>query len=158
MSGPGLTEEPQEERGAAGSRDTGSDEPSGGPVDRDSGTVGGYESGASSAGSEMPEGSTEFTNQPPTGTDPVLPPYEGRQTSAKPDTGRGDEGGARTGGAVKPVTDSDYKDPAKSETVGGATTSPADEQPASQMPETDRGDDAVGPGHSSGTGRGEDKR
>jgi hypothetical protein len=33
-----LDEEPQEERGPAGSRDTGSDEPSGGPVDRPAGT------------------------------------------------------------------------------------------------------------------------
>jgi hypothetical protein len=32
-----LREEPQEERGAPGSRDTGSDEPSGGPVDRPTG-------------------------------------------------------------------------------------------------------------------------
>ena len=32
-----LEEEPQEARGAPGSRDTGSDEPSGGPVDRPSG-------------------------------------------------------------------------------------------------------------------------
>lgn len=32
-----LEEEPQEERGEPGSRDTGSDEPSGGPVDRPSG-------------------------------------------------------------------------------------------------------------------------
>ena len=33
-----LEEEPQEERGAPGSRDTGSDEPAGGPVDRPAGT------------------------------------------------------------------------------------------------------------------------
>jgi hypothetical protein len=33
-----LTEEPQEERGAPGSRDSGSDEPGGGPVDRPAGT------------------------------------------------------------------------------------------------------------------------
>ena len=33
-----LDEEPQEERGPEGSRDTGSDEPSGGPVDRPAGT------------------------------------------------------------------------------------------------------------------------
>lgn len=33
-----LEEEPQEERGPEGSRDTGSDEPSGGPVDRPAGT------------------------------------------------------------------------------------------------------------------------
>lgn len=34
-----LEVEPQEERGAEGSRDTGSDEPGGGPVDRPSGTA-----------------------------------------------------------------------------------------------------------------------
>ena len=33
-----LEQEPQEERGPEGSRDTGSDEPSGGPVDRPKGT------------------------------------------------------------------------------------------------------------------------
>jgi hypothetical protein len=32
-----LEEEPQEERGPRGSRDTGSDEPAGGPVDRPAG-------------------------------------------------------------------------------------------------------------------------
>jgi hypothetical protein len=34
-----LKAEPQEERGAPGSRDTGSDEPGGGPVDRPAGTA-----------------------------------------------------------------------------------------------------------------------
>ena len=34
-----LTEEPQSERGPMGSRDTGSDEPGGGPVDRPEGEV-----------------------------------------------------------------------------------------------------------------------
>jgi hypothetical protein len=34
-----LGEEPQSERGAPGSRDTGSDEPAGGPVDRPVGTA-----------------------------------------------------------------------------------------------------------------------
>lgn len=34
-----LEEEPQEERGPQGARDTGSDEPSGGPVDRPAGTA-----------------------------------------------------------------------------------------------------------------------
>ncbi|WP_406389604.1 hypothetical protein [Streptomyces sp. NBC_00887] len=33
-----VEEEPQEERGPMGSRDTGSDQPEGGPVDRPSGT------------------------------------------------------------------------------------------------------------------------
>lgn len=46
MTTPGehVTEEPQEERGAPGSRDTGSDEPSAGPADRPSGTYTGDES------------------------------------------------------------------------------------------------------------------
>jgi hypothetical protein len=35
--GEGLDEEPQSERGERGSRDTGSDEPGGGPVDRPAG-------------------------------------------------------------------------------------------------------------------------
>ena len=34
-----VEEEPQEERGAPGSRYTGSDEPAGGPVDRPAGTA-----------------------------------------------------------------------------------------------------------------------
>lgn len=34
-----LEEEPQHERGEEGSRDTGSDEPGGGPVDRPAGTA-----------------------------------------------------------------------------------------------------------------------
>jgi hypothetical protein len=37
LPGEHLEEEPQEERGPQGSRDTGSDEPSGGPVDRPAG-------------------------------------------------------------------------------------------------------------------------
>lgn len=38
-SGGNLEEEPQEGRGPEGSRDTGSDETGGGPVDRPAGTV-----------------------------------------------------------------------------------------------------------------------
>ena len=38
-AGEHLTEEPQSERGPMGSRDTGSDEPSGGPVDRPEGVA-----------------------------------------------------------------------------------------------------------------------
>ncbi len=37
--GGNLEEEPQDERGPEGSRDTGSDEPGGGPVDRPAGTA-----------------------------------------------------------------------------------------------------------------------
>ncbi|MFJ4918858.1 hypothetical protein [Streptomyces sp. NPDC088725] len=39
-SGKHLNEEPQEERGPKGSRDTGSDRPSGGPADRPEGGAG----------------------------------------------------------------------------------------------------------------------
>jgi hypothetical protein len=39
MPGEHLTEEPQSERGPMGSRDTGSDEPGGGPTDRPEGRV-----------------------------------------------------------------------------------------------------------------------
>jgi hypothetical protein len=39
LGGEHLEEEPQEERGPEGSRDTGSDEPGGGPVDRPAGTA-----------------------------------------------------------------------------------------------------------------------
>ena len=70
----------------------------------------------------------------------------------------GDEAGARTAGATAPTTDPDYKSPAPEDTPGGATTSPAQEQPASGGSETDRDDDMVGPAHTPGTGRGEQKR
>lgn len=49
-----LQEEPQAERGPTGSRDTGSDEPAGGPVDRPEG-----ESDAESDTSVEPEGAQQ---------------------------------------------------------------------------------------------------
>ncbi|MCT7659482.1 hypothetical protein [Mycobacterium deserti] len=143
-----------EERGTRG---TGSDEPSGGPVDRPSGTYTGDESVPTHDDGGKPDFETGFTNEPPKDVEPAIPPYEGRQTTAKPADG-GDEGGERTGGAVKPVTDTDYKAASPDDTPGGATASPADEQPASQMPESDRDDDRAGPSHTAGTGRAEDKR
>lgn len=45
-SGEHLEEEPQQERGAPGSRDTGSDEAAGGPVDRPAGGSTGDDSSA----------------------------------------------------------------------------------------------------------------
>jgi hypothetical protein len=100
-----LTEEPQQARGAPGSRDTGSDAPSGGPTDRPSGTYQGDET-VPSYGQGTPEHTGgEKTEAPPSDTEPAVPPYEGRQTEAKPDTGLDEGGDARTGGAVKPVTE-----------------------------------------------------
>jgi hypothetical protein len=140
-----------------GKRGTGSDEPSGGPADRPSGAYKGDESVPQHGEAEKPDFEHGFTNEPPRDVESAIPPYEGRQTTAKPDDG-GDGGGERTAGAVKPVTDADYKSPAPGDSAGGATASPSDEQPASQMPETDQDDDAVGPAHAGGTGRAEDKR
>jgi hypothetical protein len=147
------------EPGERGSRDTGSDLPSGGPADRPSGTYKGDESVPEHSEGEKLGFEAGFTTEKPRDVEPAIPPYEGRQKTAKPDSGRGDEGGARTGGAVKPVSDSDYKAGSPHDTPGGATASPAQEQPASQAPETDRDDDQVdAPAHTPGTGRAEDKR
>jgi hypothetical protein len=83
---------------------------------------------------------------PPQDTGRAIPPYDGRKA-----------GGANVGGARGPVTDADYKSPSPSDTPGGRSKSPADEQAASQMPESDRDDDRVGPAHVPGAGRGESK-
>lgn len=95
-------------------------------------------------------------NLPPQDNPPAVPPYEGRQTSAD-DIGESAHGGANAGGASRPVEDANYKAPSPDSTPGGATASPADEQPASEAPETDLDDDQSGPGHVAGTRRGEDK-
>jgi hypothetical protein len=106
-----------------------------------------------------PDAATSDTDErPPSDAKPAVPPYEGRQTTAKPEGDQGEGQGARTGGAVKPETDSDYKSPPPQETAGGATASPADEQPAAQTSEGQRDDDAVGPSHTPGVGKGERKR
>ena len=96
-------------------------------------------------------------NIPPQDTGQAIPPYEGRQTAAKPESGDRDANDARSGGAAKPVSDADYKSPPPDSTPGGATASPADEQPAAKQSERDLDDDRVGPAHTSGTRRGEDK-
>jgi len=138
---------------APGTRDTGSDTPSGGE-DRPSGTYEGDES-VPAHGDESGF-NTGFTNEPPRDVEPAIPPYEGRKTEA--DSGSKDAHGASTGGATAPTTDSDYKSAAPGQTPGGATASPADEQPASGGSESDTDDDRVGPSHAAGTGRGEQMR
>ncbi len=160
MNTPGehRSEEPQDERGAPGSRDTGSDQPSGGPVDRPSGTYRGDDSvpGHDEHGRSEATGSAK-TERPPTDSEPAVPPYEGRQTTAKPEEAGPERGEARTAGATHPVSDPDDKSPPPGATPGGAAGSPAEEQPASQLPEDDRDDDKVGPGHVPGVGKGERK-
>jgi hypothetical protein len=160
MSEPGehLTEESQSERGAPGSRDTGSDQPSGGPTDRPEGSIEGDESIPDhSDHGKSADTASEKTEYPPTDAKAAVPPYEDRQKTAKPEGDEGESQGARTGGAVKPESDSGYKAPAPDQTAGGATASPAEERPASQVSETQTDDDMVGPGHTPGTGKGERK-
>jgi hypothetical protein len=88
-------------------------------------------------------------------TDRPTPPYDDRQSSGAVDPDGSKKDGANVGGATGPVADSELK--AGADPSGGAGTSPADEQPAGQMPETDRDDDRVGPAHTPGTGQGQDK-
>lgn len=86
----------------------------------------------------------------------TVPPYEGRREAADVG-GESTRDGAKVGGATGPVEDDEMKAADPADTPGGATGSPADEQPAADMPETDLDDDAVGPAHEPGTGRAEDK-
>ncbi len=65
-----------------GKRGTGSDEPSGGPSDRPSGTYKGDESVPAYDDGGKPDFETGFTNEPPRDVKPEVPPYEGRKTSA----------------------------------------------------------------------------
>jgi hypothetical protein len=92
---------------------------------------------------------------PPQDTGAAIPPYEGRQTSAK-DIGVADD--PSTAGATRPEQHSEYRSPKPQDTPGGAAASPAEEQPASQGSETQSDDEGVEPpAQATGTRRGEDK-
>jgi len=88
----------------------------------------------------------------------TVPPYEGRrqkaETKGKEATTRG---GARTAGATGPVDDEEMKAADPHDTKGGATRTPADEQPAENMEETRSDDQGTGPSHHGGTPRAEDQ-
>jgi hypothetical protein len=89
--------------------------------------------------------------------DRTLPPYEGRRETADVDDQRKSEKeGAKTAGATGPVSDKEMKAPDPADTARGRQASPADEQPAEKMPESETSDPGVGPAHFSGTQRGED--
>ncbi len=75
-----LSEEPQSERGEPGSRDTGSNEPGGGPVDRPEGSLD-HEETTSGSSAEDPKTPAE-----PTETEPVVPPYDERKGDADDST------------------------------------------------------------------------
>ena len=95
--------------------------------------------------------------RPPEDTGSAVPPYEGRKESASSDD-ETTKDGARTGGAAAPTTGTGMKSPEPADTAGGATTSPADEKPAEEMPETEPDEGGTtGPAHTPGTDRAEDK-
>jgi hypothetical protein len=147
-----LPEEPQSERGSTGSRDTGSDEPAGGPVDRPAGSFDDDE--VTSAG---PGGSNARSDAGPGVADRALPPYEGRREAADADEApESRRGGARTAGATAPLNDAEPKAAEPTSTERGEHASPADEQPAATSTDTDLDPDMTGPAHEPGTGRAED--
>lgn len=106
--------------------------------------------GASGAGPTFSTGG----EQEPGG---AVPPYEGRKESAEPDQEGGTRrGGVRVGGATGPVEDSEFKAPSPSDTPGGRTTSPGDEQPAAQMPDGESAEQGTDLGsHIAGNPKGE---
>jgi hypothetical protein len=130
-----LTEEPQTERGGPGSgepgsRDTGSDRPSAGPADRDSGKLDDQTEHPDPEDPSIYGGTGEL---PPRDAKPFLPPYEGRsQTQTNSRSGAGESGGFSTG------------------TAG--------EQPTPQASATESDDGVAAPADTAGTGSAEDKR
>ena len=117
-------------------RNTGSDQPGGGPVDRPAGTVDEDKNPPLSD----PEDDTEYGGTgtlPPQDTKSAIPPYEGRTESSEtnPRPGSGEAGGFGT----------------KGESAGAATSLADKSAPQGET------DDGVGPAHTPGTGRAEDK-
>ncbi len=89
----------------------------------------------------------------------LLPPYEGRTDSANVDESGSStyRDGVRVGGATGPVTDDEYKADSPSDTPGGRTASPGDEQPAADMPDGPSVEDGVDiTSHIPGVPKGED--
>jgi hypothetical protein len=88
----------------------------------------------------------------------AVPPYEGRRESAdiRSEEAATDQG-VRVGGATGPVENDTVSAPDPGDSPGGATGSPADEQPADAAPATGADDEGVGPAHMGGTPRAEDQ-
>jgi len=114
------------------------------------GPMGGGDGGRSSYGP-----STSTSGEQEVGG--TAPPYEGRKQSASDDPGATKRDGANVGGATAPTESAESKAPDPSDTPGGRTASPGDEQPAAETPDTKPTEDpGVGPAHTPGTPRGED--
>ena len=86
----------------------------------------------------------------------AVPPYEGRTKSTEDATRPGSDDPRTVGGGAGPVEHDEMKAPSPESTPGGATASPADEQPASEASETAESDPGTGPAHYAGTPRGEE--
>ena len=82
-----------------------------------------------------------------------MPPYEGRNES----TSTGSGARAHTAGATHPVSDPNSKAPHPARLPEEPPRSAAQEQPASEVSETESDDEGVGPTHTPGPGRAEDK-
>ena len=138
----------------SGVRDTGTDAPAHGSAGRPAGTVDEDANPPISdpTKSDVYGGTGQLS---PQDAGAAIPPYEGRTRSATKEPSSTERGGANVGGATGPVSDPDYKSESPAATSGGATKSPADEQPASQTSESNRDDDRVGPAQTPGTRRGE---
>lgn len=151
-----LSEEPQEERGAKGSRDSGSDAPSEQATARPAGSFDDevMQSVDESGAETHISGTGEL---PPADTGSAVPPYEGRKETADDlkQQAAGAGTGVNTAGAAREVADSEFKAPKPSETPRGAEASPADEQPAQDASESEGSDAGVGPSHTAGVRRAE---
>ena len=106
------------------------------PSDRDSGKLDDQEESPDAEDPSIYGGTGEL---PPQDTKPFLPPYEGRTESSEtnPRPGWDEMGGVGT----------------KGETAQGAAPSHADKSPSEA-----ESDEGVGPSHTPGSGRAEDKR
>jgi hypothetical protein len=159
QSGQHLSEEPQEERGAPGSRDTGSDHAAGGTSGRVPGDLDQEET--TSVDDEDEQSGAAFTTGLPRDVKPAVPPYEGRKETANPEgaTATGEVGGVDVGGATSPASTDSADEPAPSSTPGGEYASPANESPVGRDEELEDDPGGVGgPSHTTGVERGEDQR
>jgi hypothetical protein len=96
-----------------------------------------------------------MTSTPAEGS--AVPPYEGRRETADVDgEDKSRRDGVNVGGATGPVESSERKASEPAATLGAATSSPADEQPAEGTRDGEPGAASVGPAHLPGTRRGED--
>ena len=111
----------QQVDGGPGTHNTGSDEPIKN-VDRPAGAVDPDANPPISDPDDKTTGDGGVGSIPSQKTEAVLPPYEGRQTSAK-DVDTADDSG--TGGASRPEKDPEYRSPEPQGTPGGATASTA---------------------------------